>query len=67
MYCGNINHNYLYWFQIVLHRNGKDLVPGSVATFSVDHKSAKELRQYLSNVAEQCETRYLLLYLISSY
>ena len=40
-------------------RNGKDLVPGSVATFSVDHKSAKELRQYLSNVAEQCETRYV--------
>ncbi|KFM63972.1 Neuron navigator 2, partial [Stegodyphus mimosarum] len=37
-------------------KNGKDLVPGSVATFSVDHKSAKELRQYLSNVAEQCET-----------
>ncbi|XP_054720410.1 neuron navigator 2-like isoform X2 [Uloborus diversus] len=37
-------------------KNGKDLAAGSVATFSVDHKSAKELRQYLSNVAEQCET-----------
>jgi neuron navigator 2 len=23
--------------------------------FSVDHKSSKELRQYLANVAEQCE------------
>lgn len=32
------------------------MVPGTVATFSVDHKSAKELRQYLSNVAEQCES-----------
>ncbi|GFW93032.1 hypothetical protein TNCV_4209671 [Trichonephila clavipes] len=37
-------------------KNGKELVAGAVATFSVDHKSAKELRQYLSNVAEQCET-----------
>ncbi|XP_042895687.1 neuron navigator 2 isoform X6 [Parasteatoda tepidariorum] len=37
-------------------KNGKELSPGSIATFSVDHKSAKELRQYLSNVAEQCET-----------
>jgi len=23
--------------------------------FSVDHKSGRELRQYLSNVADQCE------------
>lgn len=37
-------------------KNGKELTAGSIATFSVDHKSAKELRQYLSNVAEQCET-----------
>ncbi|KAG8200466.1 hypothetical protein JTE90_000546 [Oedothorax gibbosus] len=37
-------------------KSGKDLVAGAVATFSVDHKSAKELRQYLANVAEQCET-----------
>ncbi|KAK8775049.1 hypothetical protein V5799_010418 [Amblyomma americanum] len=36
-------------------RSGRDLAAGSIATFSVDHKSAKELRQYLSNVAEQCE------------
>ena len=28
---------------------------GAIATFNVDHKSGKELRQYLSNVAEQCE------------
>ena len=26
-----------------------------IATFNVDHKSSKELRQYLSNVADQCE------------
>ncbi|CAN8030930.1 unnamed protein product [Ixodes persulcatus] len=37
-------------------RSGRDLAAGSIATFSVDHKSAKELRQYLSNVAEQCES-----------
>ncbi|CAL1287848.1 unnamed protein product [Larinioides sclopetarius] len=37
-------------------KNGKELAAGAIATFSVDHKSAKELRQYLSNVAEQCET-----------
>ncbi|XP_077527536.1 uncharacterized protein LOC144138901 isoform X2 [Haemaphysalis longicornis] len=36
-------------------RSGRELAAGSIATFSVDHKSAKELRQYLSNVAEQCE------------
>ncbi|KAL3256546.1 hypothetical protein MRX96_046603 [Rhipicephalus microplus] len=36
-------------------KSGRDLAAGSIATFSVDHKSAKELRQYLSNVAEQCE------------
>lgn len=38
-----------------LHRSGKELTAGSVATFNVDHKSAKELRQYLANIAEQCE------------
>ena len=28
---------------------------GAIATFNVDHKSSKELRQYLANIAEQCE------------
>ncbi|XP_076325170.1 neuron navigator 2-like [Tachypleus tridentatus] len=42
--------------EFLVFRSGKELSPGSVATFSVDHKSAKELRQYLSNVAEQCES-----------
>ncbi|CAC5357113.1 Neuron navigator 3,Neuron navigator 1,Protein sickie,Neuron navigator 2 [Mytilus coruscus] len=36
-------------------RSGKELTAGSVATFNVDHKSAKELRQYLANIADQCE------------
>ena len=26
-----------------------------IATFNVDHKSSKELRQYLANIADQCE------------
>ncbi|XP_052831527.1 neuron navigator 2 isoform X3 [Octopus bimaculoides] len=37
-------------------RSGRELTAGSVATFNVDHKSGKELRQYLSNIAEQCES-----------
>ncbi|ESO84841.1 hypothetical protein LOTGIDRAFT_131500, partial [Lottia gigantea] len=36
-------------------RSGRVLTAGSVATFNVDHKSSKELRLYLSNIAEQCE------------
>jgi len=36
---------------------------GSIATFSVDHKSAKELRAYLSNVAEQCDSEQSSLHL----
>lgn len=30
-------------------------VAGTIATFNVDHKSSKELRQYLAHIAEQCE------------
>lgn len=33
----------------------KERSPNAVATFNVDHKSSKELRQYLSNIADQCE------------
>jgi len=36
-------------------RNEKESSAGSIATFNVDHKSSKELRQYLANIAEQCE------------
>ena len=38
-----------------IFRSGKDLGAGAIATFNVDHKSSKELRQYLANIAEQCE------------
>lgn len=31
------------------------LINFPMCTYSVDHKSSKELRQYLANVAEQCE------------
>ncbi|XP_032213653.1 neuron navigator 2 isoform X12 [Mustela erminea] len=35
-------------------REGRELNDGVIATFNVDHKSSKELRQYLSNLADQC-------------
>ncbi|XP_014639018.1 PREDICTED: neuron navigator 2 isoform X4 [Ceratotherium simum simum] len=35
-------------------REGRELTDGVIATFSVDHKSSKELRQYLCNLADQC-------------
>ncbi|XP_022244810.1 neuron navigator 2-like, partial [Limulus polyphemus] len=43
--------------EFLAFRSGKDVKGGAIATFSVDHKSAKELRQYLSIIAEQCESR----------
>ncbi|XP_076347890.1 uncharacterized protein LOC143245425 [Tachypleus tridentatus] len=36
-------------------RNLKEISPGAIAIFEVDHKSAEELQQYLFTVAEQCE------------
>ncbi|XP_022250712.1 protein sickie-like isoform X2 [Limulus polyphemus] len=42
--------------EFLILRNMKEISPGAIATFGVDHKSAKELRHYLSNVAEQCES-----------
>ncbi|KAJ7985723.1 hypothetical protein DPEC_G00343420 [Dallia pectoralis] len=38
----------------LLLKEGRSLTPNSVVTFNVDHKSSKELRQYLSGLAEQC-------------
>uniref|UniRef100_A0AAZ3QFN8 AAA+ ATPase domain-containing protein n=1 Tax=Oncorhynchus tshawytscha TaxID=74940 RepID=A0AAZ3QFN8_ONCTS len=38
----------------LLLQEGRPLTPHSVVTFNVDHKSSKELRQYLSGLAEQC-------------
>uniref|UniRef100_A0A8C6IYV3 AAA+ ATPase domain-containing protein n=1 Tax=Melopsittacus undulatus TaxID=13146 RepID=A0A8C6IYV3_MELUD len=37
-------------------REGRELTDGIIATFNVDHKSNKELRQYLSNLADQCNS-----------
>uniref|UniRef100_A0A8C0UHC3 Neuron navigator 2 n=1 Tax=Cyanistes caeruleus TaxID=156563 RepID=A0A8C0UHC3_CYACU len=37
-------------------REGRELAEGTIATFNVDHKSSKELRQYLSNLADQCNS-----------
>ncbi|XP_034535737.1 neuron navigator 2 [Notolabrus celidotus] len=34
--------------------DGRPVTPHAVVTFNVDHKSSKELRQYLSGLAEQC-------------
>ncbi|KAM4592993.1 neuron navigator 2 isoform 2-T2 [Odontesthes bonariensis] len=35
---------------------GRPMTPNAVVTFNVDHKSSKELRQYLSGLAEQCSS-----------
>ncbi|CAH1798480.1 unnamed protein product [Owenia fusiformis] len=40
----------------LLQRSNTENTAGAIATFNVDHKSSKELRQYLQNIAEQCET-----------
>jgi neuron navigator 2 len=37
-------------------KSGKDPCPEAIATFSADHKNNKELKQYLDNLAEQCES-----------
>ncbi|KAK6631851.1 hypothetical protein RUM43_013917 [Polyplax serrata] len=42
--------------EFLVSKTGKESTAESIATFNVDHKNSKELRQYLTNVAEQCET-----------
>ncbi|XP_006541371.1 neuron navigator 2 isoform X32 [Mus musculus] len=42
--------------EYVVLREGRELTDGVIATFNVDHKSSKELRQYLSNLADQCNS-----------
>uniref|UniRef100_A0A1B6D2Z1 AAA+ ATPase domain-containing protein n=2 Tax=Clastoptera arizonana TaxID=38151 RepID=A0A1B6D2Z1_9HEMI len=42
--------------EFLVLREGKDSTAEAIATFNVDHKNSKELRQYLAHVAEQCET-----------
>ncbi|XKL62070.1 hypothetical protein PGB90_001903 [Kerria lacca] len=41
--------------EYMLYREGKEITPNSIATFNVDEKTSKDLRQYLSNLAEQYE------------
>ncbi|KAK2148133.1 hypothetical protein LSH36_513g01022 [Paralvinella palmiformis] len=42
--------------EYLVQRSGKEVTAGAVATFNVDHKSSKELRQYLANIADQCDS-----------
>ncbi|PIK38908.1 putative neuron navigator 2-like [Apostichopus japonicus] len=42
----------------IVQRSGKER-RGNIATFNVDHKSGKDLRQYLTHIADQCETNAL--------
>ncbi|XP_078540354.1 neuron navigator 2 isoform X3 [Lissotriton helveticus] len=39
-------------------KEGRERADGAIATFNVDHKSSKELRQYLSNLADQCNSEH---------
>ncbi|XP_049991482.1 neuron navigator 3 isoform X3 [Alexandromys fortis] len=40
--------------EYVIAKSGRKKTEDAIATFSVDHKSSKELQQYLANLAEQC-------------
>nr|XP_014347334.1 PREDICTED: neuron navigator 3 isoform X4 [Latimeria chalumnae] len=40
----------------LVRKSGREVAEGAIATFNVDHKSSKELRQYLSNLADQCSS-----------
>ncbi|XP_041131092.1 neuron navigator 2 isoform X4 [Polyodon spathula] len=42
--------------EYVVLKEGREVSDGVIATFNVDHKSSKELRQYLSSLAEQCNS-----------
>nr|XP_046202374.1 neuron navigator 2-like isoform X4 [Oncorhynchus gorbuscha] len=37
-------------------RERREVIDGTIATFNVDHKSSKELCQYLSNLADKCNS-----------
>lgn len=41
--------------EYLVARSGKDPCPEAIASFSADHKNSKELRQYLTNLVEQCD------------
>ncbi|XP_010637823.1 neuron navigator 3 isoform X1 [Fukomys damarensis] len=40
--------------EYVITKSGRKKTEHAIATFNVDHKSSKELQQYLANLAEQC-------------
>ncbi|XP_068018533.1 neuron navigator 3 [Melanerpes formicivorus] len=40
--------------EYVITKSGRKKTEDAIATFNVDHKSSKDLRQYLANLAEQC-------------
>ncbi|XP_076189546.1 neuron navigator 3 isoform X5 [Aptenodytes patagonicus] len=40
--------------EYVITKSGRKKPEDAIATFNVDHKSSKDLRQYLANLAEQC-------------
>uniref|UniRef100_A0A8C4XSQ6 Neuron navigator 3 n=1 Tax=Falco tinnunculus TaxID=100819 RepID=A0A8C4XSQ6_FALTI len=40
--------------EYIITKSGRKKPEDAIATFNVDHKSSKDLRQYLANLAEQC-------------
>ncbi|XP_039617653.1 neuron navigator 3 isoform X3 [Polypterus senegalus] len=42
--------------EFIVCSSRKEITEGSIASFNVDQKSSKELRQYLSSLADQCNT-----------
>nr|XP_033807397.1 neuron navigator 3 isoform X3 [Geotrypetes seraphini] len=40
--------------EYVICKSARKKAENAIATFNVDHKSSKDLRQYLANMAEQC-------------
>ncbi|CAI9589153.1 unnamed protein product, partial [Staurois parvus] len=40
--------------EYVVNKSGRKKIEEAIATFNVDHKTSKELRQYLANLADQC-------------
>ncbi|XP_027535565.1 neuron navigator 3 isoform X5 [Neopelma chrysocephalum] len=40
--------------EYIITKSGRKKTEDAIATFNIDHKSSKDLRQYLANLAEQC-------------
>ncbi|RMC09906.1 hypothetical protein DUI87_12693 [Hirundo rustica rustica] len=40
--------------EYIITKSGRKKPEDAIATFNIDHKSSKDLRQYLANLAEQC-------------